>query len=215
MTALVVAGTDTGIGKTVVAAMLTLALDGVYWKPVQAGTRETTDAATVAALTGLGPKRFIPERYLLTEPLSPHRAAELEGVEIDVHILALPTSTPGDHPMIIEGAGGLMVPLTRRTLYIEVFQRWRAPVVLCARTALGTINHSLLSVEALRTRDVPIVGIVFVGDPQPDSQRTICDFAQVKCLGCLPWLAELTPDALAAAFASHFDPEPFRAALGR
>jgi dethiobiotin synthetase len=136
-------------------------------------------------------------------------------VDIDVRSLVLPAETPGDHPLIIEGAGGLMVPLTRHALYLDVFQRWRAPVVLCARTALGTINHSLLSVEALRTRDVPIVGIVFVGDPQPDSQRTICDFAQVKCLGCLPWLAELTPDALAAAFASHFDPEPFRAALGR
>jgi dethiobiotin synthetase len=215
MTALVVTGTDTGIGKTVVAAMLTLALDGVYWKPVQAGTREGTDAATVAAITGLGPERFISERYLLTEPLSPHRAAELEGVEIDVHGLVLPAETPGGHPLIIEGAGGLMVPLTRRTLFVDVFQRWRAPVVLCARTALGTINHSLLSVEALRTRDIPIVGTVFIGNPQPDSERTISDFAQVNCLGCLPWLAELTPDALAAAFASHFDPEPFRAALGR
>jgi dethiobiotin synthetase len=214
MTALVVAGTDTGIGKTVVAAMLTLALDGVYWKPVQAGTRQGTDTATVAALTGLGPERFIPEHYLLTEPLSPHRAAELDGIEIDMHRLALPAETPG-HPLLIEGAGGLMVPLTRRTLYLDVFQRWGMPVVLCGRTALGTINHSLLSVEALRTRDIPIVGIVFVGDPQPDSQRTISDFAQVKCLGCLPWLPEMTPNVLAAAFASHFDPEPFRAALGR
>jgi dethiobiotin synthase len=215
MNALVVAGTDTGIGKTVVAAMLTLALDGVYWKPVQAGTRQGTDAATVAALTGLGPERFILERYMLTEPLSPHRAAALDGVEIDVDALVLPAETPGSPPLIIEGAGGLMVPLTRRTLYIEVFQRWRAPVVLCARTALGTINHSLLSVEALRNRDIPIVGIVFVGDPQPDSERTICDLAQVNYLGCLPWLPELTPEVLAAAFASHFDREPFRAALRR
>ena len=154
-TALVVTGTDTGIGKTVVAAMLTLALDGVYWKPVQAGTREGTDAATVAALTGLGPERVIAERYRLTEPLSPHRAAELDGVEIDAPSLVLPAEAPGGRPLIIEGAGGLMVPLTRRTLYIDVFQRWGAPVVLCARTALGTINHSLLSVEALRSRDIP------------------------------------------------------------
>jgi dethiobiotin synthetase len=108
-----------------------------------------------------------------------------------------------------------MVPLTRRTLYVEVFQRWRAPVLLCARTTLGTINHSLLSVEALRTRDIPIVGIVFVGDPQADSEHTICDFTHLNCLGRLPWLPELTPKALAAAFASHFDPEPFRAAIGR
>lgn len=214
MTALVVTGTDTGVGKTVVAAMLTLALDAVYWKPVQAGIRERTDSATVAALTGLGPAHFIPERYRLSEPLSPHRAAELDGMEIDAHTL-LPPEAPDRRPLVIEGAGGLMVPLTRRTLYVDVFQRWRAPVVLCARTALGTINHSLLSIEALRTRDIPILGIVFIGDPQADSQRTICDFAQVSCLGRLPWLPELTPDALAAAFATHFDPEPFRVALGR
>jgi dethiobiotin synthase len=215
MTALVVTGTDTGVGKTVVAAMLTLALDGVYWKPVQAGTGEGTDSATVAALTSLGPERFIPEHYLLTEPLSPHRAAELEGVEIDADSLVLPAETQRGRPVIIEGAGGLMVPLTRRTLYVDVFQRWRAPIILCARTALGTINHSLLSVEALRTRGIPMLGIVFVGDSQPDSQRTICDFAQVNCLGRLPWLPDLTPETVAAAFASHFDPEPFRAALGR
>jgi dethiobiotin synthetase len=152
---------------------------------------------------------------LLTEPLSPHRAAELEGVEIDAESLVLPAETQSGRPVIIEGAGGLMVPLTRRILYIEVFQRWRVPVVLCARTALGTINHSLLSVEALCTRGIPIVGIVFVGNSQTDSQRTICDFANLNCLGRLPWLPELTPEALAGAFASHFDPEPFRAALGR
>ena len=209
MTTLVVTGTDTGIGKTVVAAMLTLALDGVYWKPVQAGSLESTDAATVAAITGLGPERFVPERYLLTQPLSPHRAAEIDGVEIDVEGLVLPGSMPRDRALIIEGAGGLMVPLTRHTLYIDVFERWGVPVVLCARTALGTINHSLLSIEALRTRGMPIKGIVFVGDSVPDSEQTICEFATVPRLGRLPLLPQLTPALLVAAFDTEFRRQDF------
>jgi dethiobiotin synthetase len=209
MTALVITGTDTGIGKTVVAAMLTLALDAVYWKPVQSGTIDGTDTTTVAAITGLGPERFILESYLLTQPLSPHRAAELDGVAIDLHSLVLPGSTPGGRPLIVEGAGGLMVPLTRRTLYIDIFQRWGAPVVLCARTALGTINHALLSVEALRARDIPILGIVFVGDEMADSERTTCEFAAVRRLGRLPWLPRLTPDTLVEVFDAEFRRQDF------
>lgn len=105
MRAVVITGTDTGIGKTVAAAMLTLALDAVYWKPVQSGIADGTDTAAVAAMTGLDSDRFLPERWLLTEPLSPHRSAELDGVEIDPLSLALP-ATPQDCPLVIEGAGG-------------------------------------------------------------------------------------------------------------
>jgi dethiobiotin synthase len=209
VTALVVTGTDTGIGKTVVAAMLTLALDAVYWKPVQSGVDDGTDAAMVAAMTGLGPERFIPECYLLTRPLSPHRAAELDGIEIDLHSLVLPGNTPEGRPLIIEGAGGLMVPLTRHTLYIDVFQHWGVAVLLCARTTLGTINHTLLSVEALRTRGIAILGIVFVGDEMPDNERTICDFAGVKRLGRLPILSRLTPVTLAEVFDTEFRRQDF------
>lgn len=209
MSALVVTGTDTGIGKTVVAAMLTLALDAIYWKPVQAGVADGTDAATVAALTGLGPERFVLERYVLTEPLSPHRSAELDGIEIDPHALTLPAAAADGRLLIVEGAGGLMVPITRRALYIDVFQRWGAPVVLVARTALGTINHSLLSIEALRRREVPILGIVFVGDAIPDTERTICEYADVARLGRLPRLPELNAAALQAAFSANFHAEDF------
>lgn len=205
----VVTGTDTGVGKTVVAAMLTLALDGVYWKPVQAGISEATDTVTVAAMSGLGPEHFISERYRLTQPLSPHRAAELDGVEIDVHSLLLPGSTPNGRPLIVEGAGGLMVPLTRRTLYIDVLQRWGAPIILCARTSLGTINHSLLSLEALRNRDIPVLGVVFVGEAVPDTEQTICALTHSKRLGRLPLLPRLTPETLAEAFRSGFRREDF------
>ncbi len=208
MTALIVSGTDTGIGKTVFAAALTLGLEADYWKPVQSGIADGTDRATVKALTGLDDARLLPERYVLTEPLSPHRSAELDGVTIDVEALT-PLARPNGRPLVIEGAGGLLVPVTRETLYIDVFKRWKAPVILCARTALGTINHSLLSVEALRRRDIPLLGIAFIGDPVPDSERTIVDFSGAKRLGRLPWVDPLTPDALRAAFHTNFDPADF------
>ncbi|TIN59635.1 MAG: ATP-dependent dethiobiotin synthetase BioD, partial [Mesorhizobium sp.] len=179
----VVTGTDTGIGKTVFAAGLTGLLDGIYWKPVQAGVEEETDSETVARLARLTFDRMLPEAWCLTESLSPHRAAELDGVEIDAKGLALPTN---ERPLIVEGAGGLMVPVNRSTLYIDVFARWRAPVVLCARTGLGTINHTLLSIEALRARSVPLLGVAFIGDEMADTQRTIAEMGKVRVLGRLP-----------------------------
>lgn len=213
MSALVVTGTDTGIGKTVATAMLMLALDAVYWKPVQSGTADGTDTATVMALTGLGPGRFLPERWVLPEPLSPHRSAELVGVEIDAAALVLPAERPREPVLIIEGAGGLMVPLNRRTLFIDVFQRWGVPVVLCARTTLGTINHSLLSIEALKRRNVPLLGILFVGEAAPDNEQTICALGGVKRLGRLPVLPKLDAAALTTAFAEHFHLSDFHAVL--
>jgi dethiobiotin synthetase len=203
---IVVTGTDTGIGKTVFAAGLTTLLDGVYWKPVQSGIEDETDSAMVARLAGLSPERVLPEAWRLKEPLSPHRAAELDGVEIDAEALALPTT---ELLLVVEGAGGLMVPVNRRTLYIDVFTRWAAPVVLCARTELGTINHTLLSVEALRRRSVPLLGVAFIGDEMTDTQRTIAEMGKVRVLGRLPPLDPLTPDALAKAMRANFNATDF------
>jgi dethiobiotin synthetase len=199
---IVVTGTDTGIGKTVFAAGLTTLLDGVYWKPVQSGIEDETDSAMVARLAGLSPERVLPEAWRLKEPLSPHRAAELDGVEIDAEALALPTT---ELLLVVEGAGGLMVPVNRRTLYIDVFARWAAPVVLCARTGLGTINHTLLSIDALRRRSVPLLGVAFIGDEMTDTQRTIAEMGKVRVLGRLPRLDPLTPDALAKAMRANFN----------
>ncbi len=211
--AIVVSGTDTGLGKTVFAAMLTLALDARYWKPVQAGPGEggdRGDGASVARLTGLGPERIMPERYILSNPLSPHRAAEFDGVEIDPDGLNLPAADDNARTLIVEGAGGLLVPLTRRVLLIDVFRRWGAPVVLCARTALGTINHTLLSVEALNARGIPLLGIAFIGEPMPDSERTIIEFSGARRLGRLPWLARPSAASLRQAFADNFRADDFR-----
>lgn len=207
MSPIVVSGTDTGVGKTVFAAALTRALGARYWKPVQAGLDEATDSASVAALAGLSPERVIPEAYRLRTPASPHIAAEIDGVAIDLDRLAPPEV---DGPLVIEGAGGLLVPLTRSLLTIDLFARWDFPVVLVARTELGTINHTLLSLEALHARGATTLGVAFVGADRPDTIATIAAFSGAKVLGRLPRLDPLTPEALAAAFAAAFDVEDFR-----
>lgn len=203
---IVVTGTDTGIGKTVFAAGLAGLLDAAYWKPVQSGMENGTDARTVAQLAGLPIDRVLPEAWRLTRPFSPHRAAELDGVEIDAAALVLPEV---NRPLVVEGAGGLMVPVNRKTLFIDVFVRWRAPVVLCARTELGTINHTLLSIEALRRRSVPLLGVAFIGDEMADTQRTIAEMGTVRVLGRLPRLEPLTEQALAAAMRANFNVNDF------
>ncbi|KGJ05496.1 ATP-dependent dethiobiotin synthetase BioD (plasmid) [Paracoccus versutus] len=195
MGAVIVAGTDTGIGKTVFSAGLTRALGASYWKPVQAGLEEETDSETVARLSG---RPVLAEVYRLRLPASPHLAAEREGVEIDPARLALPQVAG---PLVVEGAGGLMVPLTRRLLYLQVISGWRAPVVLCCRTALGTINHALLSLVALRAAGCRVAGVAFIGEEAEDSRRVIREIGAVRDLGRLPLLETVTAGTLEAGFA--------------
>lgn len=197
----VIVGTDTGVGKTVVAAAFVGALGAHYWKPVQSGLEDEMDSQTVARLSGAPPARIIPEAWRLKLPASPHISARAEGVEIDPTRLVQPDV---DGPLVIETAGGVMVPLTDEVLTIDVLARWRLPVVLVARTALGTINHSLLTIEALRRRDIPILGVAFVGDEEAAPQETIARKGAVKALGRLPRLDPLHRDTLRAAFAASF-----------
>ncbi|WNO54378.1 dethiobiotin synthase [Stakelama saccharophila] len=205
--AVVVTGTDTEIGKTVFSAALTGALDGCYWKPVQAGLDGGSDRERVARLAGMSTDRLLPEAYRLTTPCSPHQAAAIDGVTIAAERLALPVC---DRPLIVEGAGGALVPLTRSLTYADIFARWHCPTVVVARTELGTINHSLLTVEALRARGVPLLGIAFVGDANEETESVIAEMAGVRRLGRLPRLPSLTPEALRAAFADHFTIADFR-----
>jgi dethiobiotin synthetase len=165
------------------------------------------DAVTVATLSGLPAERMLPEAYRLRTPCSPHRAAEIDGVEIEIDRLTLPTV---QGPLVVEGAGGVLVPITQDLVFADLFARWAQPVVLVARTGLGTINHSLLSIEALRSRGVPILGIAFVGDAVEDSETIIARIGGVKRLGRLPRLAPLNATALGTAFLQNFDPEDFR-----
>ncbi|KQU86261.1 dethiobiotin synthetase [Mesorhizobium sp. Root102] len=199
---IVVTGTDTGIGKTVFSAGLAGLLNGFYWKPVQSGLDGETDSEVVARLAGLPSGRVLPETYRLKSPLSPHRSAEIDGVAIEAVKLSLPDL---QGPLIIEGAGGLMVPLNRQTRFIDIFAQWRLPVILCARTALGTINHTLLSIEALRARSIPLIGIAFIGEEVADTQRTILEFGGVPQLGRLPLLDPLTAETLRDAMVAGFD----------
>ncbi|WP_353227672.1 dethiobiotin synthase [Novosphingobium sp.] len=201
MTAYVVTGTDTGIGKTVFAAALAGALDAHYWKPVQSGLEDGADADTVARLSGIAASHILPETYRLTQPLSPHRAAELDGLTIDPARLELPQH----RPLVVEGAGGVLVPVTRDVTYADVFATWALPVIVVARTGLGTINHTLLTIEALRARGVTVHGVAFVGDANPDNEATIATMGGTRRLGRLPRLPVLAPAPLAAAFAAHFD----------
>ncbi len=198
---IIVTGTDTGIGKTLFSAALVGALDGTYWKPVQAGLDEETDRETVQRLSGLPAERMLPEAYRLVTPASPHLAAEIDGIVIDPARLQLPES---DRPLVVEGAGGLLVPLTRDITYLDVIAGWQAPVVLCARTALGTINHSLLSIAALRARGVRLLGIAFIGEAYEESERIIADMGHVQRLGRMPVLPDITPATVKAAFAQNF-----------
>jgi dethiobiotin synthetase len=211
-TRIIITGTDTSVGKTIFAAALAGALDAAYWKPVQSGLEEETDSETVLRLSGLDADRVLPEAYRLKTPASPHFSAELDGVSIDPATLVLPDA---NRPLVVEAAGGLLVPLTRDLLYVDLMARWQAPVVLCARTTLGTINHSLLSIEALRARGVALLGIAFIGDENTESERVIADMGRVRRLGRLPYLDPLTSDTLRAAFADHFNVSDFLAEGGK
>lgn len=205
---IVVTGTDTGIGKTVFSAGLAHLLGANYWKPIQAGLEGETDTEVVARLGSLSGDRIVPEVHRLRTPASPYHSAEIDGVRIDADSLAVPDT--GGRPLVIEGAGGLMVPLSLGTLYADVFERWRLPAVLCARTALGTINHSLLSIEALRRRHIEILGIAFIGERNAEAESAVCEIGRVRWLGRLPWLAPLTPDTLQVAFKASFRADTFR-----
>lgn len=198
----VIAGTDTNVGKTVFSAALAAALGAHYWKPVQSGLDGETDADTVRRLGGLTAELILPSVHMLRTPASPHIAARIDGVEIRRHELDFPAI---DGPLVVETAGGVMVPLSAYLLQIDVLASWQRPVILCARTALGTINHSLLTVEALRRRRVPVHGIAFIGDPEPEVEKTIVDLGHTRRLGRLPLIGSLDVGSLKAAFASAFD----------
>ncbi|MEH6827625.1 dethiobiotin synthase [Parasphingorhabdus sp.] len=201
-TRFVITGTDTDIGKSVFAAALTAALGASYWKPVQAGLADGTDSETVARIGGVDPARILPERFRLQIPASPHFSAAQEGIAIDRRDFVIPQV---DGPLIIEGAGGALVPVNPELLFADLFADWALPVIIVASTRLGTINHSLLTIEALRSRGVIIHGMAFIGPENSDSEQTICRIGTVRHLGRLPWIDQLSPESLAAAFESHFN----------
>ena len=203
---LFVTGTGTGVGKTVVSAALLHRFARVpalrYWKPVQTGIEQDDDTADVQRLSGSAPGRVLDEGVRLPRPLSPHLSASLAGTSISLApLMDLAWSRDDTTHWIVEGAGGVLVPLNEHDLMVDLITVLGLPVVVAARSGLGTINHTLLTVEALRARAVPIAGIVMVGEPNADNRIAIETRAHVTVVGELPHLDPLTPGALQAAVA--------------
>ncbi len=188
-----VTGISTEVGKTVVSAFLQLALDADYWKPVQAGDLNFGDTDRVKAWTGMSEDRYHPERYRLRTPASPHYAARLDGLAIKLEDFTLPE--PGGRPLLVEGAGGLLVPLNEQQTMLDLVLHLDLPVILVSRHYLGSINHTLLSVEVLRGRGCRVCGIVFNGH-NAESARIIQQLTGVPVIAEVPELAEINPTAL-------------------
>ena len=186
-------GTDTDVGKTITAAWLMLKLDAAYWKPIQVGRHEESDEQVVRRLTGFPDEAFAPSSYVLPDPVSPHYAAERCGAHIDMDEFKLPSY---EEPLIVEGAGGVLVPLNENALMVDLMVQLALPVILVARTGLGTINHTLLSLEALRSRNLEITGVILNGDLQPHNAEAIETYGKTRVLGHIPPLSSLTSASL-------------------
>ena len=197
-----VTGTDTGIGKTVVSAMLTKALNASYWKPIQAGLEEETDTEFVRRTTNFLGSQIKSERYRLNTPMSPHAAAEIDDVEISIDDFELPDYST-EH-LVVEGAGGLHVPINDHDMIIDLISYLQLPVVLVAPSTLGTLNHSLLSIEALRSRDIPILGVVMNGPEHESNRQTIRHFGNVEILAEIDTIDPLNSATLQQAFDNNF-----------
>lgn len=182
MPKIIVAGTGTDVGKTVVSAILTTLTQGDYWKPIQCGSRENSDTDIMKTLIDTKLHRIHPPAYSLNAPLSPHHAARLEGISIDFNSIIPPQTS---RPLIIEGAGGIFVPLTAKTLSIDLFNSWKSKWIVVSKHYLGNINHTLLTLDALKRLDLPIIGIVFNGEPNPDSESAILEISQASFFGRL------------------------------
>lgn len=199
-----ITGTGTGIGKTVVSALLCAALDAMYWKPIQTGTREGTDRNTVMKLAQLPRSRTVPEAYRFAPPVSPHLAAKRAGVRIDLRKIIMPRIAPQEN-LIAEGAGGVLVPVNEKQLMIDLMAHLKLPVLLVARTSLGTINHTLLSLAALRAAKLTISGVILVGKKNIDNYQAIEHYGQIRVIGFVPPLAKLNRFTLLQTFRKHFD----------
>lgn len=175
-----ITGIGTGVGKTIVSAIVTEALQADYWKPIQTGSEEGTDSDTVRKLISNTVTKIHKEVFCLPLPVSPHAAAEAAKVHIQLNNISVPTTT---NTLVIEGAGGLMVPLNEKELMIDLIKKVQAPVILVVRHYLGSINHTLLSIDAIKQKGIPFAGIVYCGEANPSSEKAIEVFGKCKVLG--------------------------------
>lgn len=175
-----VTGIGTDVGKTVIAAILTESLEADYWKPIQAGDLDNSDTIKVMNLVSNTKTVFHKEAYQLTEPMSPHAAADIDGITINIDEVQLPIT---NNNLIVEGAGGLMVPLNDKDLIIDLIKKLNLEVVLVSQNYLGSINHTLLSVEVLKAKGIKIAGIIFNGEKNEATESYILNYTGLICLG--------------------------------
>lgn len=203
-----ITGTDTGVGKTVLSALLVAALDGIYWKPVQTGAIEGTDRASVRLWAAPLEQQLLPERYCFDPPVSPHLAAREAGIRIALEAFGFPEA-PANRTWIVEGAGGAMVPLNEHNLMLDLMRQLELPVIVAARTMLGTINHTLLTLAALRDANLSVRGVVMIGAENIENSRAIEHYGGVRIVGNIPILDRIHRAALLEVFQKHFDRSAF------
>jgi len=191
-----VTGIGTGIGKTIVSAILTEKLKADYWKPVQSGDLDDSDTNKVKSLVSNATTRFHQEAYRLSQPFSPHKSAAIDGITIDLRSIMLPAT---DNQLIIEGAGGLMVPLNDNFLMIDLIRQLEAEVVLVSQNYLGSINHTILSVYALKNEGIPVRGIIFNGIKDIYSKDFIMQYSGLELLGHIPQYAVIDKNTIIEA----------------
>jgi dethiobiotin synthase len=194
-----VTGTDTNVGKTVVSAILTTGLKGFYWKPIQTG--EESDTKWIQSVSDLPVHHFLPEVYHLRDPLAPSQAAANEGITIELE--AIPKRS--EDPLIIEGAGGVMVPLNSHHLIIHLIKKMAIPTIVVCRTSLGTINHTLMTIQTLKNEEIPILGVVMNGPKNTPNRQTIEKHGQVPVLAEIELVPHFNSNSLNALFNHHFN----------
>jgi dethiobiotin synthase len=203
-----ITGTDTGVGKTIASALLCASLDAMYWKPIQTGTVEGTDSDTVKKLSGIKHERVLPEGYRFAPPVSPHLAARLAGKKIRLAQIRIPEIARRGN-LIVEGAGGVLVPINGAQFMTSLMKRLKLPVLLVARTALGTINHTLLSLAALRDARIDARGVIMSGEQNLENRKAVEKYGKVSVVGWIPPLRVLNRKSLLNVFRKHFDHEAF------
>jgi dethiobiotin synthase len=209
MKGLFITGTDTGVGKTVLSAALLLRYRGVpalrYWKPIQTGIEQDDDTAEVRRLAAAGDHEILDDGIRLKCPVSPHLAAKWAGVTIDLYQLRGLLPAMDEATWIVEGAGGVLVPVNDTHCIVDSIAMLDIPALIAARSSLGTINHTCLTVEALRTRSVIVAGVVLIGEPNADNAEAIEHYSRVPVIAQMPRFEPLSPESLAAWSAKHFD----------
>jgi dethiobiotin synthase len=205
---LFITGTDTNAGKTVLSALLVAALNRKYWKPIQTGACDGTDREAVIRMAEISVEQAYPESYIFDPPVSPHLAAREQEIVIDLKRIQRPAA---EDPIVIEGAGGIFVPINDQAFMLDLIRHLGTSVILATRTTLGTINHTLLSVCALQVAKVQLSGVVMIGRENVENRRAIEKYGNVPVIGSIPWLDTIDRRTLISVFEQSFDKALFSA----